>query len=238
MRIIPVMDLRRGKVVHAVSGQREKYKPLTSLLAKGSDPLSIVIAFQGLGLKELYIADLDAICSTGHNLDPIGQISSQSMLELMVDAGFRRADEVESYVKKGVKKIVLATETLGSFNEVSKVIAKYGVQVVASIDMKFGRVVAKSRSMQLPLAELIQKFEAEGASEVLLLSLDRVGTAQGPNHTILENALGYTTVPVLVGGGVRDIADVRRLQVHGASGALIATALHNSTITKGDLYHL
>ncbi|KUO40748.1 MAG: hypothetical protein AVW06_02135 [Hadesarchaea archaeon DG-33-1] len=238
MRIIPVMDLQRGKVVHAVGGQREDYKPLKTLLARSSDPLSIAIAFRRFGLKELYVADLDAICSTGHNLNPIGQISSQNMLGLIVDAGFRRADEVESYVKKGVKKIVLATETLGGFNEVSKVIAKYGVQVVASIDIKFGRVIAKSRSMQLPLAELIQKFEAEGASEVLLLSLDRVGTAQGPNHAILENTLSYATVPVLVGGGLRDITDVRRLQVQGASGVLVATALHNGTITKDDLYHL
>lgn len=238
MRIIPVMDLQRGKVVHAVSGQREKYKPLKSLLARVPDPLSIAIAFQRLGLKELYIADLDAICLTGHNLDSIGQISSQNKLELMVDAGFRRADEVESYTKKGVKKIVLATETLGSFNEVSKVIANYSVQVVASIDIKFGRVVAKSQSMQMPLAELIQKFEAEGVSEILLLSLDKVGTAQGPNHAILENALSCTTVPILVGGGVRDIADVRRLQMQGVSGVLIATALHNGTITKDDLYHL
>jgi phosphoribosylformimino-5-aminoimidazole carboxamide ribotide isomerase len=92
--------------------------------------------------------------------------------------------------------------------------------------------------MQLPLAELIQKFEAEGASEILLLSLDRVGTAQGPNHTILKDALSYATVPVLVGGGVRDIADVRRLQMQGASGALVATALHNGTITKDHLHHL
>lgn len=238
MRIVPVMDLMGGKVVHAVRGQRERYRPLETILAKVPDPLSIALAFQKLGLRELYVADLDAICSTGQNLDVVEQIASQTKLELMVDAGFRRAADIEGYVEKGAKKIVLATETLEGFDEVSKVIAGYGVQVVASVDIKFGQVVTKFKAMRLPQGELIRRFEAGGASEILMLSLDRVGTAQGPSYEILKKALSHATVPVLVGGGVRNIADIRCLQKQGASGVLIATALHKGIIKKDDLDHL
>lgn len=234
MRIIPVIDLMGGKVVHAVQGERERYKPLRSVLVDAPYPLEVALVFKRLGLKELYVADLDAICSRGRNLNAIGQIASQTKLRLMVDAGFRRADEVKDYIEKGVGKIVLATETLESFDGVRKVIAKYGALVVASIDLKFGKVVARSRAVRLPLEELIKRFEAEGASEILLLCLDRVGTRQGASCEILKEALSYATVPVLVGGGIRDIADVRRLQEQGASGCLVATALHEGIITKKD----
>lgn len=238
MRIIPVIDLMGGKVVRAVRGEREGYKPLRSVLVDAPDPLEVALAFEGLGLEELYIADLDAICSTGRNRGEVERVASKTKLELMVDAGFKRADEVESYVERGVEKVVLATETLESFDEVQKVITKYGVRVVASIDLKFGEVVASSGAMRLSLAELIRRFEASGASEILLLNLDRVGTGQGPDYAILKEALAHANVPMLVGGGARDVADVRRLRKQGASGVLIATALHEGLITKGDLDHL
>jgi phosphoribosylformimino-5-aminoimidazole carboxamide ribotide isomerase len=235
VRIIPVIDLRGGKVVHAVGGRSERYKPLRSVLVDNPDPLGVALAFERLGFQELYIADLDAICSEGRNLSEVERIASRTGLKLMVDAGFRRATGVKDYIERGVKKIVLATETLEGFEEVRRVIAEYGVRVVASIDMKFGRVVAGSKAMRLPLEELIRRFEAAGASEILLLSLDRVGTGRGASHETLKRALSHATVPVIVGGGIRDIADIRRLQSQGASGVLIATALHRGAITKGQL---
>jgi phosphoribosylformimino-5-aminoimidazole carboxamide ribotide isomerase len=238
VRIIPVADLMNGIVVHAVGGQREKYKPLQSTLVSTPDPLALALAFERLGLKELYIADLDAICSKGRNLGQVESIASNTKMKLMVDAGFSRADEVEGYIEKGADKIVLATETLRSFDEVSRVIAKYDVRVVGSIDLKFGEVIAGSRAMRLPRPELIRRFEASGASEILLLSLDRVGSTRGPDYTILKEALTHANVPVLVGGGVKDITDVRRLRKQGASGVLIATAFHEGFIGKEDLDHL
>ena len=238
MRIIPVIDLLDGKVVQAVAGRREEYKPIKSVLTKASDPLSMAMAFQNLGLEEIYIADLNAICSRGHNLNPIGQIASQSRMGVIVDAGFRRADEAEAYVRNGINKIVLATETLESFEEIPKIVDVYDLPVTASIDLKDGRVVAKSRHMKLPLTELIRKFEDKGASEIIILSLDRVGTSEGPNRRLVEEALNYATVPVLVGGGVRNIADIRYLKKSGAAGVLLATALHKGAITKDDLNQL
>ena len=237
MRIIPVIDLLDGKVVQAVAGRREEYKPIKSVLTKASDPLSIAMAFQNLGLEELYIADLNAICSRGHNLSSIGKITSKSRMEVMIDAGFRRADEARAYVRKGIDKIVLATETIESFEEVRRAVDR-GLRVTASIDMKGDRVVAGSREVELPQKDLIRKFEDEGASEIINLSLDRVGTSRGPDFESVKDALSRATVPVLVAGGVRNVDDIRHLQKLGIAGVLLATALHRGAITKDDISEL
>lgn len=237
MRIIPVIDIVGGEAVHAIGGQRGKYKPLKSVLTKSTYPPSVAGAFKRLGLEELYIADLDAISSGRRNPELIGRIAEGGM-KLMVDAGFRRDDNIGSYVKSGVNKIVLATETLKSLNEVSKVVADYGIEVVASIDVKFDQVIGESAAMRLPIIKLVEKFEAEGASEILLLSLDRVGTARGPNHAILKDILNRASVPVLIGGGIRDIRDIKELRGLGVSGVLVATALHRGIITKEELNRL
>jgi len=61
-KIIPVIDILNSEAVHAIKGDREKYKPLKSVLIKGSDPMEIVkkIKHESL-IQEVYIADLDAI---------------------------------------------------------------------------------------------------------------------------------------------------------------------------------
>ena len=63
MRVVPVIDLKDGTAVHAVRGERERYRPVRSALAReDGDPLALARAFRStLGLDELYVADLDAI---------------------------------------------------------------------------------------------------------------------------------------------------------------------------------
>ena len=62
MRILPVMDLCGGQVVHAVRGDRARYRPLTTTLMAGSDPGAIGRALRDIfGFDSIYVADLDAI---------------------------------------------------------------------------------------------------------------------------------------------------------------------------------
>ena len=41
-RIIPVLDILNSIAVHAVKGERDKYRPLQSKILNTSDPLEIV----------------------------------------------------------------------------------------------------------------------------------------------------------------------------------------------------
>ena len=60
--VIPVLDILNSEAVHAVKGERNKYKPLKSKLFNSSDPLEILkILSYNFQFTEIYIADLDAI---------------------------------------------------------------------------------------------------------------------------------------------------------------------------------
>ncbi len=62
MRILPVIDLAGNKVVHAVAGQREAYRPIKSMLANDATPAAIGSGFvKHFGANDVYGADLDAI---------------------------------------------------------------------------------------------------------------------------------------------------------------------------------
>ena len=79
MRLIPVMDLKDGLVVHAVRGERQRYQPVKSVLCPTAQPLDVALAFRDqLGLSELYIADLDAIQGSGDHRSLIAALVSRS----------------------------------------------------------------------------------------------------------------------------------------------------------------
>ena len=50
--IIPVIDLMGGVVVHARSGERDSYRPLTSPLAASAEPAEVVRGLLTLGRGE------------------------------------------------------------------------------------------------------------------------------------------------------------------------------------------
>ena len=62
MRVVGVIDLKGGAAVHAVRGERERYRPVARSRGDDGDALALARGFRAaLGLDELYVADLDAI---------------------------------------------------------------------------------------------------------------------------------------------------------------------------------
>ncbi|MCW3999393.1 MAG: HisA/HisF-related TIM barrel protein [Candidatus Bathyarchaeota archaeon] len=236
MKVIPVLDLLNGSVVHAVRGQRSQYMPIKSVLSKSADPAEVAASFKALGFSELYVADLDAIIDCTLAFPVVKRIAAQTGLSLMVDAGVTSLDRAQRLLSGGASKLVVGTETLQSKSFISEAIKRFGAnRVVVSLDMKGTQVVAKAGfdGSKEPLA-LLEEFRALGVEEVIVLDLLRVGSGEGVNVEFIRQAIGVG-VKVVVGGGVRGIEDLVELRQLGASGALVASALHSGKITVADL---
>ena len=95
MRILPVLDLKAGQVVHGIAGRRAEYRPIVSRLTASADPRDVAVAFvTQLGLKELYVADLDAIAGAPPALATFAALRALGCA-LWVDAGLRTAAQAE-----------------------------------------------------------------------------------------------------------------------------------------------
>jgi phosphoribosylformimino-5-aminoimidazole carboxamide ribotide isomerase len=68
MRVVGVIDLKGGEAVHAVRGERERYRPVHSAIGGADgDALALARGFRdALRLEEIYVADLDAIGGSEH----------------------------------------------------------------------------------------------------------------------------------------------------------------------------
>jgi len=210
------------------------------VLTKAPDPFSLVRAFrERLGLTEVYVADLDAIQGRGENFRVLEElVLREEGIRLLVDAGIRRAESIQRLFALGVEKVIIASETLEGLAAVGEIVAVVGTRgLVFSLDMKGRRTLWRSghgstsdpREVALETAKL-------GITEMILLEMDRIGTGMGVDAEVLADLV--QTIPeasFIVGGGVKDDTDLITLDRIGASGALVATALHEGRITKEDL---
>jgi len=237
MKIIPVMDILDGTVVHAIRGERKKYKPIKSVMCDSSNPLEVAMAFKNLGFKELYIADLDSILRKGKNYETIRKISEATGLELMVDAGISDTNSVKEIFKYQISNLIIGTETVKSLDFVKKCLKKFGNEkIILSLDIKNGKVLSSCSeiSMKDP-SDVALTFEKLGVKKIIVLDLIRVGSEEGINFSILDKILDAVEIQIINGGGVRNLADIIELKKRGVYAVLIATALHNGSITKKDI---
>ncbi len=237
LKIIPVIDVLNGVVVHAVRGKRNEYRPLQSNIVRSIEPIEVARAFKELGFRELYAADLDAIIDCSSDFEVFKQIADETGLELMVDAGVTGIERAQKLLNSGVSKLIIGTETLQSKSFIDDALRLFrSDRVVVSVDMKGYRVLVKEGfdGCTEPIC-LLRMFREMGLSQAIVLDLARVGSGEGVNIAFLKKVIEEVGIDVYVGGGVRDMDDLVELKNLGVEGVLIATALHSGKITIGQL---
>ena len=237
LKIVPVIDILGGVVVHAVRGRRSEYQPLRSGLCASADPLDVALAFKALGFGELYVADLDAIMAGQPNFSVLKQMADVTGLRLMVDAGIADLERAEKLLQSHVSKVIIGTETLQDISFVEEAVKSLGKErVVVSLDLKADKVLSgfELGKFSNPL-DLLQEFQGMGVEQVILLDLARVGSGEGVNMPLLKEMIENRKVKMFVGGGVRDIKDLVELKNVGVFGVLVATALHSGRISLEEL---
>jgi phosphoribosylformimino-5-aminoimidazole carboxamide ribotide isomerase len=217
VRVVPVIDLKGGTAVHAVRGERERYRPV-------GDPLSLARRFR---LDELYVADLDAISGTGGNDSIIAALAREA--RVMVDAGVSEPERARALLDLGVDRVVVGTETLTDTDALDRL-----PDAVLSVDLRDGRVLSRDpRLAGLPALDALARLHRAEPREVIVLDLAQVGSSAGPDvRLIAELHAAFPDLELLAGGGVRDVDDLRALADAGAAGALVATALHRGVTLR------
>lgn len=249
MIIIPVIDLLDNKAVRGIAGERKKYQPIKeSVLCATADPLPVAKIFQKkLGAKRLYIADLNRIEQSERktpektNDRQIVTIAKNTSLKVMLDAGCQTAEDAQNLLNLGIAEVIFGTETLSSIDELKQAVEKMSPErIILSIDLMEGSLLAHDESVQnySPI-ELAKIAEELALKAIIVLDLRKVGSQAGPiTKPLLEISRAVKRVPILTGGGVRNIEDLKELEKKGITGALIATAFHKGSITKEALKRL
>lgn len=233
MLIIPVIDLSKGIVVHAIEGNRKKYREIESKLCSSPAPQDVINGFLNIfNFKKIYIADLDALEKQGDHVKIIDSICINfPQVEIWLDTG---SELIDHYLQKSNSRnlrIILSSESLPSVAELSEYIKKYPKHnFILSLDFKNNTLLGPQ--------ELLNAKQY-WPKDVIVLNLNNVGAEQGNKFPTELNQHELTKdFHIYYGGGVRNSNDIIELKSKKISGALISTSLHKQLITGDDIQHI
>ena len=223
MEIIPVIDLKAGKAVHAKAGLREEYQPIQSPFCQDGDPLSLIKAFlDKYTFYRLYIADLDAITAIGNHDEKIRSIQRHfPFLVLWIDVGIRTNESLRQFYHQHRGRPVIGSETLTDSGVLTGEKNQLPMPVL-SLDYNGDDFLGSN---------ILESQPDIWPDEVIVMTLDHVGSNRGPDFTRLRQVKNLAgSRRVYAAGGIRNNQDMQQLASAGINGVLVATALHNGQI--------
>lgn len=101
-------------------------------------------------------------------------------------------------------------------------------RIIPCLDVRDGRVVKGVRFVDLvdagDPASLARFYDAEGADELVFLDITASVEGRGTMEEAVARAAEAVFIPLTVGGGIREGADIRRMLLAGADKVAVNTA--------------
>ena len=102
-------------------------------------------------------------------------------------------------------------------------------RIIPCLDVKNGRVVKGLNFESIKDAgdpvELAAKYSNEGADELVFLDITASNEQRETIKELVRKVASVINIPFTVGGGVKSILDINKLQKMGFSGVLVSSIL-------------
>ena len=231
-RIIPCLDVDRGRVVKGVN--------FVDLVDAG-DPVEQARIYDREGADELCFLDITASHEDRDTIfDVVGHTAEQCFMPLTVGGGVRTTDDIRKLLLAGADKVSINTAAVKEPEFVRRAAEKFGSQcIVVSIDAKTGAggrfevyTHGGRRPTGIDAVEWARRMAEYGSGEILLTSMDRDGTKLGFDIPLTAAVADAVPVPVIASGGVGTLDHLVEGIVDGhASAVLAASIFHFGTYT-------
>ena len=195
------------------------------------DPVSLARVYVDvLAVRELYVADLDAIEGglSAMNGDVTRQVAALGV-PVWVDAGVTGPAAANAVLEAGAAQVIVGLETLPRLETLTEIVQVVGGQRVAfSVDLRDGVPIVPPAVAHsaVTATEIVHRAADAGVATIIVLDVARVGTGAGIDlEPIAAARRAAPGVALFAGGGVRSGEDLNQLAAAGCDGALVATAL-------------
>jgi cyclase len=229
-RIIPCLDVDRGRVVKGVNFRD---------LRDAGDPVEIARRYEADGADELVLLDISASHEGREILrEVVSRVAEEVFMPLTVGGGIRTLDDATQLIQAGAEKVSLNSAAVRTPELITAVARRFGrCATVVNIDprrvpwdgqerwevhVNGGRVPTG-----LEAVAWARRAEELGAGEIVVTSMDADGTRAGYDLKLTRAVANAVRVPVVASGGAGHPEHlVQALTIGGADAALAAGIFH------------
>ena len=224
-RIIPCLDVNRGRVVKGVNFVD---------LKDAGDPVEIARAYDAAGADELVFLDITASCENRDTVtDMVRAVASSVFIPFTVGGGIRTVDDFKKLLREGADKISVNSAAIDRPQLITEAAEKFGSQcVVVAIDARRradgGWNIYKHGGRLDTGIDAVwwaKKAEGLGAGEILLTSMDCDGTKAGYDLELTRAVADAVDIPVIASGGAGTLEHFYEAFTKGKADAVLAASL-------------
>lgn len=199
-RLIPCVLLKNWQLVKSI--QFDSYRTI-------GHPTATVRVYNARNVDELIVLDIDASLNNEPiNTEIITDIANECFMPLTIGGGIKTIEDVYAVLNAGADKVSINSQAIKNPSFIHEIATIFGSQcVVCSIDVKKqnGNYHVYNKSMGVleiaPLA-LALEYEAQGAGEILLTSVDQDGMTCGYDLELLQLFHDKINIPIIINGGM------------------------------------
>lgn len=245
-RVIPCLDIARGRVVKGVNFVN---------LRDAGDPVEVARRYEEQGADELVFLDISA-SHEGRDIlaDVVRRVAEQIFMPFTVGGGIRTLEDATRLIQAGAEKVSINSAAVKTPELIREVSGKFGrCATVVNIDPR------RVRKPRPPLAPVLggegdewwevhvnggrvptgleavawaRRVEELGAGEIVLTSMDADGTKDGYDLEMTRAVSEAVSVPVVASGGAGHPEHLYRVLTEGkADAALAASIFHYNEFT-------
>lgn len=226
--LLPAVDVKAGQAVRLVQGELNRQTNYGA-------PLEAALDFQSAGAEWIHLVDLDAAFGTGSNHEILAEVIGKLDIKVELSGGIRNEDSLARALSTGCERINLGTAALEDPEWTASVIARYGEKIAIGLDVRGHTLAARGWTQEGgDLFETLQRLDRDGCARYVVTDVNKDGTLQGPNLTLLQEVCAATSKPVIASGGVSTLDDLRALReltAIGVEGSIVGKALYAGAFT-------
>lgn len=230
MILFPAIDLKDGQCVRLRLGD------MREATVYNNDPAAQARSFEAQGFEWLHLVDLNgAFAGAPVNAAAVEAILKAVQLPVQLGGGIRGLGQVETWLDKGIRRVILGTLALRQPALVREACRLFPGRIAVGIDARAGRVAVEgwAETSELTAIELARRFADAGASAIIFTDIDRDGVLAGLNIDSTLELARSVPIPVIASGGLASMDDIRRLLQPDCSileGAITGRALYDGRI--------
>ena len=235
-RIIARLDIKGKKLIKGI-----RFEGLRVI----GDAVDFAEKYYLNGIDEILYIDAVASLYGRNSLSEIlSETSKKIFVPITAGGGIKSIEDAKSLISNGADKVAVNTGLVENISLANSLVKVFGSQcIVASIQAKrnpnLGWEVMKASGRERTgkrVIDWINDLQGQGVGEILITSVDMDGLSKGIDSDLIEVCSKVCKIPLLVGGGFGQEAEVDRVIINPKiSGVSIGASFHKNKLSIKNL---